>query len=483
MPGDSELTKNSRANQPTIANHPVCSSDDRKSLIRSVLIQFSVSDIMKILNKYFCPEQCSPCSKWSEANLRPDKDCNLNQVHGDKCSPSICLDEDPGGHLLLARMQGVAKKLSSVIRAIAELLKMEEDLFKFLDEQYASWKARNKSEASDPALKEPFPPGPVGESPVHIVILKRLKDTGKRILERYYLQNRDSRDSYISVSYLNDLDPWRNARASRLQSQSREDGLYTGETCLHMAIVQEDEELVQYLLDHGIRICSRARGVFFQPAHIRYTIMNYFSEFLSVQRQIKDRYFDLLYGWFRIQLSNRVKRGELAVLHHVQNPRSGCYYGEFPLSFAASIGNVRICEQLLNRHLQVLKNPKKLEISEDVQEQIYQLDFLNKRLKYIRGLHSDHQLRITPELKKVLFLNAMDTFGNTAMHMAVMHEKKDVIDWLMGQESAKQSLETLNNEGLTPLTLAARLGRVGVYNHILREHLSVVVWKYGKVRD
>ena len=172
------------------------------------------------------------------------------------------------------------------------------------------------------------------------------------------------------------------------------------------------------------------------------------------------------------------------MLHHVQNPRSGCYYGEFPLSFAASIGSVRICEQLYNMHLDVMDDPKNLEISEDaldVQEQIYQLVFRSSRLKYMGETHTDHQNRITPEIKKVLFLNAMDTFGNTAMHMAVMYEKKDVIDWLMGHEAAKQSLETLNNEGLTPLTLAARLGRVDVFNHIVHKHLSVVVWRYGKV--
>ena len=429
---------------------------DRKSLLRSVLSQVSLSKFVE--------------------NVKLFTSLSFEARGGRN-------GKDPGGHLLGASLACIEDKLSELALAFARLLKLEEELFNYLNKRYVDWKARNKGgDISDPAQDGPFPAGPVGDSPVHTVILKKLKDTGKRMLERYYSDSGtdpDGRENCISVAYLNDLDPWRKTTNQR-QNQGRDDGLYTGETCLHMAIVQEDEELVQYLLDHGIRLCSRARGVFFQPAHIRYSIRNLFSHFLSAQSQaeVNGGYLKLFFGWLRIQLSNRVKRGELALLHHVQNPRSGCYYGEFPLSFAASIGNVRICKQLYNKQKKMLPDWKNTECSEDAQEHFEQLRLRRTWLMYVP---SDQQKRMTREMKETLFLNAMDSFGNTAMHMAVMYEKKDVIDWLMGQESAKQSLEILNHEGLTPLTLAARLGHVDIFNHILREHLSVVVWRYGKV--
>jgi ankyrin repeat protein len=79
------------------------------------------------------------------------------------------------------------------------------------------------------------------------------------------------------------------------------------------------------------------------------------------------------------------------------------------------------------------------------------------------------------------FLNAVDFFGNTALHMAVLHRKKNVIDWLMTNDYAKASLEILNFDGFTPLTYAARLGYVDIFNHILLKHLSRTGWTYGKV--
>ena len=79
------------------------------------------------------------------------------------------------------------------------------------------------------------------------------------------------------------------------------------------------------------------------------------------------------------------------------------------------------------------------------------------------------------------FLNAADSFGNTAMHMAVMYNQKHVIDWLMKLDEGKYSMELINHEGFTPLTLAARHGKVEVFHHILYQHMSETAWTYGKV--
>jgi hypothetical protein len=79
------------------------------------------------------------------------------------------------------------------------------------------------------------------------------------------------------------------------------------------------------------------------------------------------------------------------------------------------------------------------------------------------------------------FVNASDTFGNTAMHMAVIHCRKEVVDWLMTIKEGRDSLNVLNFDGFTPLTLAARHGYVDMFHHILYTHMSKVAWKYGKV--
>ena len=56
------------------------------------------------------------------------------------------------------------------------------------------------------------------------------------------------------------------------------------------------------------------------------------------------------------------------------------------------------------------------------------------------------------------------------------------IDWLMAAPGGRDSLNVLNFDGLTPLTLAARSGSVEIFNHILHTHMSTVAWVYGKVR-
>ncbi len=56
--------------------------------------------------------------------------------------------------------------------------------------------------------------------------------------------------------------------------------------------------------------------------------------------------------------------------------------------------------------------------------------------------------------------HAVDMFGNTAVHMAVMHRQLPTLDWLVSVDEGRDCLEVVNNEGLTPLTLAARYGLV-----------------------
>ena len=67
------------------------------------------------------------------------------------------------------------------------------------------------------------------------------------------------------------------------------------------------------------------------------------------------------------------------------------------------------------------------------------------------------------------------------MHLAVLYQKHKVIDWIVGKEEGRLSLDMLNHDGFTPLTLAARHGLVDTFQHILSRHMSVRSWQYGEV--
>ena len=48
----------------------------------------------------------------------------------------------------------------------------------------------------------------------------------------------------------------------------RDGGMFTGQTLLHIAIVQRQYDVVEWLLEYGARIDSRAGGIFFQVLHM-----------------------------------------------------------------------------------------------------------------------------------------------------------------------------------------------------------------------
>ena len=273
--------------------------------------------------------------------------------------------------------------------------------------------------------KQPFIPGPVGESPVHTCFLLGLKDLGKRVVERFY-----GTPELLSEGYASDLAPW--IRSDRVSGW--EDGLYTGQTCLHIAIVQEDVDLVEFLLDRRISTVSRASGRFFQPRWMRLPIRG-----LNVARALWERWkvlegdgrsgapraslpqslrlrfeggedqnfsvWQLLQAWLWTLVA--VGDPSVTVLCLV-NDESRCYYGEFPLSFAASVGCVRACSLLYTYHRMRLDGDGWL-TAEEAAERDRQL-----RLRAAWGGWAE---QVPTDMS--LFVNAMDGFGNTAMHMAV----------------------------------------------------------------
>jgi ankyrin repeat protein len=359
--------------------------------------------------------------------------------------------------------------------------KIKENIFLILD-HYVGLNCSD--EGSDP-----FPPGPVGDNPIHDCFLLGLHDLGKQIIARYY-----GTSHLISVPYRNDLLPWRKTTDEIQQicnssTQTWENGLYTGETILHIAIVQEEVEVVRYLLENGIEISSRATGVFFQP------------RFRSSRRTDLSFTQSLVAYIAGINLD----REECIAMNQIENVYSGCYYGEYPLSFAASVGNVEICNLLYEycwkrRSLKPVSGRDPTDSNSEERsttfseknemENIFENRSIAKLNHYNSFMEEDEdvlsdddcaQITRTEKLMMWKFVNAADNMGNTAMHIAVIHNRKGIIDWLMSKEEGRHGLDLLNNDGFTPLTLAARFGRVEIFHHILYKHMSQIAWTYGRV--
>jgi hypothetical protein len=189
----------------------------------------------------------------------------------------------------------------------------------------------------------------------------------------------------------------------------------------------------------------------------------------------------------------------------LQNPDGACDYGEFPLSFAASIGSTNICELLVERCTD-MSAWEEYEFREQQKRLVMALDKMDKPCTCMKDeydtKHDKHKVlfhskfythaqpdQVLPKTRGVhhadelryLFVNAQDSDGNTALHMAVNHDQIEVVDWLLDHGGA--SLRLLNADGLTPFTLAAKLGNVRMFYHLLEsKHMCETAWVYGHVR-
>ncbi|XP_046140984.1 transient receptor potential cation channel subfamily V member 5 [Osmia bicornis bicornis] len=170
---------------------------------------------------------------------------------------------------------------------------------------------------------------------------------------------------------------------------------YYGENALHIAIVNEDPALVKFLLDSGADVHERCIG-----------------NFMSPEDQQASRSDSLDHEWVCVAPET--------------NYNGYVYWGEYPLSFAACLG----------------------------QEECY-------RLILARGADPDKQ----------------DTNGNTVLHMLVIYEKLTTFD--MAYEVGA-SLAIRNTQHLTPLTLSAKLARIEMFFHILNIEREIY-WQIGSI--
>ncbi|XP_053601243.1 transient receptor potential cation channel subfamily V member 5 [Plodia interpunctella] len=210
--------------------------------------------------------------------------------------------------------------------------------------------------------------GAVGETILHLCLLNvtsLMADLAKRLL-RFY-------PKLINDIYVSDE--------------------YYGENVLHMAIVNEDPTMVKFLLEAGANYHERCVGSFMSP-----------------EDQKASRQDSQDHEWVNVT--------------PITNYEGYVYWGEYPLSFAACLG----------------------------QEECY-------RLILARGADPNKQ----------------DTNGNTVMHMLVIYSKMSTFD--MAYEVGA-SLNIRNVQNLTPLTLAAKLARTELFFHILNIEREIY-WQIG----
>ncbi|XP_050521894.1 transient receptor potential cation channel subfamily V member 5 isoform X2 [Daktulosphaira vitifoliae] len=170
---------------------------------------------------------------------------------------------------------------------------------------------------------------------------------------------------------------------------------YYGESVLHIAIVNEDPAMVKVLMDSGANLNERCFGNFMCP-----------------EDQKASRSDSLNHEWVNVCPDT--------------NYEGYVYWGEYPLSFAACLG----------------------------QEESY-------RLMLARGADPNNQ----------------DTNGNTVLHMLVIYEKISTFD--MAYEIGAD-LNIRNYQNLTPLTLAAKLARIQIFFHILNIEREIY-WQIGSI--
>jgi len=118
----------------------------------------------------------------------------------------------------------------------------------------------------------------------------------------------------------------------------KDGGLFTGETLLHIAIVQHNLESIQWLLHGGAHLDDRALGIFFQfpnvPRLRHATSMTSIGHFLATLHE---------------QQMMMLLSGSQDALEP-NNFFSECNYGEFPLSFASAVGDEHVCHLLIEQY-------------------------------------------------------------------------------------------------------------------------------------
>ena len=229
---------------------------------------------------------------------------------------------------------------------------------------------------------------------------------------------------------------------------------------MHIAVQGSDIEMVNWLTSRGARIDACATGLFFQPAQIP-----------RLPDQISNRWWPSMSLCASTEGVVKSARGEV-------NSRAGCYYGCFPLSFAASIGNVQMAATLVAVGTRLVQNsvhspsPFTAWLDAQVLKLCHESEEFNEQFQ--DSMHGSDQVVNMQRLAGLI--NAQDMHGNTALSMAILHNRPEMIRYLI-HISASPSLSLMNAQDRTPLTMSLR--QPDIFNLLLKEAFCETIWEYG----
>eukprot|EP01050_Picozoa_sp_SAG11_P005020 SAG11_NODE_338_length_10535_cov_8.199885_2_plen_699_part_00 len=255
------------------------------------------------------------------------------------------------------------------------------------------------------------------------------------------------------------------------------EGLYEGENLLHIAIVQQNFKLAEFLLtipttklaaDKDERpeyietqLAARATGPFFLPLD-------------ENDQKSPDAYVNF------VKMLPRMMAGSTPWV------KCKCYYGETPFCFAVCTNQANIAKLLLKSAA----------------------DTAWRRVEGQREAWLQRVVEIEASLK---ILVTQDSYGNTALHLATLYNLPDMYDYVEGQwkslvaelesikkqhwdfdqhfDEAQFSLEgalsttylkdIANTSGNTPLNLASKFGLEDMFNFLLPKN-GTILWVYGR---
>jgi hypothetical protein len=245
-----------------------------------------------------------------------------------------------------------------------------------------------------------------------------------------------------------------------VSNQGRDGGLFTGETVLHIAIVQKRLDSIKWLLDHGSELTCRAVGLFFQGMKI-------------------PKFTDDMTWRMETLAGMMAKLGSVhSVFNFEENMLGGsCSFGEFPLSFAAAVGDACACHLLRARAKELIGAA----ILKDMTIFCKHNPTFNERLDGLVALEADSKIKyvgkeepkkIQAGLDKWIIENVKDghkivsRYRKVAVSEGPVRISLDLLDEDGGIVAiVKQYLELLlsaflnrrNSEGDTALHLAVRL--------------------------
>jgi ankyrin repeat protein len=142
---------------------------------------------------------------------------------------------------------------------------------------------------------------------------------------------------YVDMPYISNLEVWKHSILPWIKDDIADfkgKGLFTGQTILHMAIVNSDYEFVRYLLKMDADISAKAVGEFFMPMVLRRGHVEVKQERLLARflKYVKLQHVDDQVG----DSTNTESAFEDPDL----------YFGQFPLSFAVCTGQHTVCDLL-----------------------------------------------------------------------------------------------------------------------------------------